>query len=85
MLINTVGQLKKALSHYDDKTKVGIEDADEGSFLEITELFIKPDQHLLLIGGDYNHRIKTIRQLTEITEERIIRDNTTTEIAGSEE
>lgn len=58
MLIRTVGQLRKLLSQHKNETKVGIEDADEGSFLEITELSMASGQDLLLIGGDYSHRIE---------------------------
>ena len=62
MLIKTVGQLKEALSQYKDETKVGIDDTDEGSILEITKLFMEED--LLLIGGSYNNRIATMAERT---------------------
>lgn len=57
MPIETVGQLKKLLSHYRDEVKIGIEDADEGSILQVMYLSVRIDYSLLLISGDYNHKI----------------------------
>ncbi len=59
MLIETVGQLKELLNAFNDDARILIDDADEGTLLEITQLETEKD--VVVIGGDYKHRVDGIR------------------------